>query len=154
MPTIYILKNVFSIKFFNSLDKILKHINKHMNLKQKIEIFNSNIEIDSDGNHYITLYNYEYDIMKIHIFEVEKIENISFIEYSVDTNYDYDIYPCTLSECWNNVITDVRKNYIKNKNICVSYHDESLLNCKKIYIQCSIKFAFRSYTFINDIIYE
>ncbi len=33
MPTIYILKNIFFIKFFNSLDKLLKHINSNMNLK-------------------------------------------------------------------------------------------------------------------------
>ena len=96
----------------------------------------------------------EYDIMNIHIFQVEEIENISFIEYSIGTNYDYDIYPGTLSDCWNTVMSDIRKNYIKNKNICVSYQDESQLNCKKIYIQYSVKFSFRSYTFINDIIYE
>lgn len=154
MSTIYILKNIFSIKFFNSLDKILKHINQYMNLNWNEQIFNSNIEIDSKGNPYITIYDYEYDIMNIHIFQVEKIENISFIEYSIGTTYDYNIYLGTLDECWNSVMSDIRKNYIKNKNIFINYQDESELNYKTKCIQYSIKFSYKMYKFIYNINYE
>jgi hypothetical protein len=154
MPIIYILKNIFSIKFFNCLDKILKHINTTMNLNWNTEIFNSNIEIDFNGNPHIVLYDYEYDIMNIHIFEVENSESISFIEYSVGSSYDYNIYQSTLNEYWNNIMTDIRKNYIKNKNIIVNYNDKSHINCKTICIQYTVNFSFKTYIFMYDIIYE
>ncbi len=84
-----------------------------MNLKWNEEIFNSKIILDLNGNPYITLYDYEYDIMNIHIFEVKTLDNISFVEYSIGTCYDYDIHPETLQDFWNNIMSDVRKNYIK-----------------------------------------
>jgi hypothetical protein len=154
MPTIYILKNIFFIKFFNSLDKLLKHINSNMNLKWNEEIFNSKIILDLNGNSYITLYNYEYDIMNIHIFEVEKINNISFIEHSIGTDYDYSIHPTTLKDFWFNVMCDLRKNYIKNKNICIEVENKLTSNCETICVQYSIKFSYKMYKFMYDIIYE
>jgi hypothetical protein len=154
MPTIYILKNIFSIKFFNSLDKILNHINENMNLKWDEEIFNLNIEIDSDGNPYITLYDYEYDIMNIHIFEVDNFENLSFIEYSIGTCYDYDIWIGSSSDFWCNIMSDLRNNYIKNKNMCINLENKSSSNCEIMCVQYSIKFSFKMYNFMYNIIYE
>lgn len=154
MPTIYILKNIFFIKFFNSLDKLLKHINSNMNLKWNEEIFNSKIILDLNGNPYITLYDYEYDIMNIHIFEVETLDNISFIEYSIGTCYDYDIRLETLQDFWNNIMSDVRKNYIKNKNIHIEVENKLTSNCETICLQYSIKFSYKMYKFMYDIIYE
>jgi hypothetical protein len=154
MPTIYILKNIFFIKFFNSLDKILKHINLNMNLNWNEEIFNSKIELDLDVNPYITLYYYEYDIMKIHIFEVEKIDNISFIEHSIGTCYDYDIYLGTSHNFYSNITSDLRKNYIKNKNICVEVENKSISNCETICVKYSIKFSYKIYKFMYNVIYE
>lgn len=154
MPTIYILKNIFFIKFFNSLDKILKYINSNMNLNWNIDFFNSKIELDLSGNSYITLYDYEYDIMNIHIFEVEKIDNISLIEYSIGTSYDYDIRLGTIEYFWINIINDLRNNYTKNKNISIEIENESLLNCKSINLQYSIKFSHKIYKFMYDINYE
>lgn len=154
MPTIYILKNIFFIKFFDSLDKLLKHINSNMNLNWNTNIFNSKIELDLDGNSYITLYDYEYDIMNIHIFEVEKIDNISFIEHSIDTGYDYDIRPTTLKDFWFNVMSDLRNNYIKNKNISIEVENKLLSNCETICVQYSIKFSYKIYNFMYNIIYE
>lgn len=154
MPTIYILKNIFFIKFFNSLDKLLKHINSNMNLKWNEEIFNSKIILDLNGNPYITLYDYEYDIMNIHIFEVKTLDNISFVEYSIGTCYDYDIHPETLQDFWNNIMSDVRKNYIKNKNICIEVENKLTSNCETICVQYSIKFSYKMYKFMYDIIYE
>lgn len=154
MPTIYILKNIFSTIFFNSLNKILNHVNSNMNLNWNIEIFNSKIELDTDGNSYITLYDYEYDIMNVHIFEVDNFENISFIEYSVGTCYDYDIYLGMSTNFWCNIMNDLRNNYIKNKNISIEVEDKSLLNYKSINVKYSVNFSFRSYNFIYDIIYE
>lgn len=154
MPTIYILKNIFFIKFFNSLNKLLKHINSNMNLNWNEEIFNSKIELDLDRNSYITLYDYEYDIMNIHIFEVEKIDNISFIEHSIGTSYDYNIYSTTLKDFWFIVMNDLRNNYIKNKNISVEVENKLLSNCETICVQYSIKFSYKNYNFMHNIIYE
>jgi hypothetical protein len=154
MPTIYILKNIFFIKFFNSLDKLLKHINLNMNLNWNTNIFNSKIELDLNGNPYITLYDYEYDIMNIHIFEVEKLDNISFIEHSIGTDYDYNIRPTTLKDFWFNVMCGLRNNYIKNKNISIEVENKLLSNYKTICVQYSIKFSYKMYKFMYDIIYE
>jgi hypothetical protein len=154
MQTIYILKNIFFIKFFNSLDKLLKHINSNMNLNWNTNIFNSKIELDLNGNSYITLYDYEYDIMNIHIFEVEKIDNISFIEHSIGTDYDYNIRPTTLKDFWFNVMCELRNNYTKNKNISIEIENESLLNCKNINVKYSIKFSYKIYKFMYNINYE
>jgi hypothetical protein len=129
-----------------------------MNLNWNTEIFNSNIDIDFNGNPHIVLYDYEYDIMNIHIFEVENLESISFIEYSVGTSYDYNIYQGTLNNYWNTVMSDIRRNYIKNKNIIINYNDDdndkSHLNYKTIYIQYTVNFSFKTYIFMYDIIYE
>ena len=154
MPTIYILKNIFFIKFFNSLDKILKYINSNMNLNWNVDFFNSKIELDLSGNSYITLYDYEYDIMNIHIFEVEKIDNISLIEYSIGTSYDYNIQLGTIEYFWINIMNDLRNNYTKNKNISIEIENESLLNCKNIIVQYSIKFSYKIYKFMYNINYE
>ena len=154
MPTIYILKNIFFIKFFNSLDKILKYINSNMNLNWNVDFFNSKIELDLSGNSYITLYDYEYDIMNIHIFEVEKIDNISLIEYSIGTCYDYDIYLGTSNNFYTDIMSELRKNYVKNKNICVEIENNSLSNCKTICVQYSIKFSYKMYKFMYNINYE
>ena len=154
MPTIYILKNIFFIKFFNSLDKILKYINSNMNLNWNVDFFNSKIELDLSGNSYITLYDYEYDIMNIHIVEVEKIDNISLIEYSIGTSYDYNIQLGTIEYFWINIMNDLRNNYTKNKNISIEIENESLLNCKNINVQYSIKFSYKIYKFMYNINYE
>lgn len=154
MQKIYILKNIFSIKFFNSLDKILKHINSNMNLNWNEEIFNLKIELDLDGNSYITLYDYEYDIMNIHIFDVENLDNISLIEYSIGTCHDYDIQLGTSQDFWRNVMSNLRNNYIKNKNTHIEVESESLSNCEITRLQYSIKFSYKIYKFIYNINYE
>ena len=154
MPTIYIIKNIYFIIFFNSIDKLLKYMNSNMNLNWNREKFNSKIELNYKGNPYIRLYDYEYDIMCIHIFEVETLENISFIEYSVKTTYDYDIILGTSSDFFHKVMSDVRKNYIKNKNTFIQIEDDLSLNYKKTYVKYSVNFIYYSYIFIYDIIYE
>lgn len=154
MPIIYILKNIYSTIFFNSIDKILNHINSNMNLKWNAEIFNSKIEIDINGNSYITLYDYEYDAMNVHIFDVDNFENVSFIEYSIGTCYDYDIYVGTSSNFWCNIMNDLRNNYINYKNISIEVEDKLSSNCKNIIVQYSVKLSFKTYTFMYNITYE